>query len=93
MVKEHIQRKETDPISKEDQNLLEDTDRYRDQASLLKEYYDSRKREIIHEDDSFMYHQKGLITETYTTDWFLREGEYRRKLGKWLKMTSVKSQD
>ena len=52
--KEHIQRKETDPISEEGQNLLEDTDRCRDQASLLKEYYESRKRERIHEDDSFM---------------------------------------
>ena len=51
--REHIQRHETDPISEEGQNLLEDTDRWCDQASLLKECYESRKRERIHEDDSF----------------------------------------
>ena len=38
--REHIQRQETDPISEEGQNLLEDTDRWRDQPSLLKECYE-----------------------------------------------------
>jgi hypothetical protein len=47
----------------------------------LKECYESRKRERIHEDGSFRYHQKGPITATYTADWLLRPGEYRRKLG------------
>ena len=70
-------------------------DRWRDQASLLKECYESRKRERIHEDGSFMHHQKGPITATYTADWNLnlREGEYRGKLGAWLKGMSVRSQD
>ena len=36
--------------------------RWCDQASLLAEYYESRKRERIHEDGSFMPHQKGPIT-------------------------------
>ena len=27
-----------------------------------------------------MQHQTGPITATYTSDWFLREGEYKRKL-------------
>ena len=72
--REHTQRNETDPISEEGQTHLEDTDRWRDQASLLKECYESRKRERIHEDGSFMHHQKGPITATYTTDWNLREG-------------------
>ena len=40
-----------------------------------------------------MPHQKGPITSTYTVDWFLREGEGREKLGEWMKMTSVRSQD
>ena len=40
-----------------------------------------------------MHHQKESITSTYTTDWNLREGEYRRKLGEWLKGMSVRSQD
>ncbi len=79
--REHTQRKETDPISEEDRNLLDDTDRCRDQTSLLTEWYESRNRERIQEDGSFIHHQKGSITDTYTTDWNLREGEYRRKLG------------
>jgi hypothetical protein len=81
--REHTQRNETDPISEEDQNLLEDMDRWcdPDEVSLLKEYYESRKRERIHEDGSFMHHQKGSITGNYTEDWNLREGEYRKKLG------------
>ena len=33
-----------------------------------------KKRERIHEDGSFMHHQKGPITTTYTSDWILREG-------------------
>ena len=73
--REHTQRHETGPISKEGQNLLENTDRWRDQASLLKECYESRKRKRIHADGSFWHHQKGPITATYTTDWLLRPGE------------------
>ena len=38
-------------------------------------------------------HPPKLVTTTYTTDWFLWEEEYRRKLGEWLKTTSVRSQD
>ena len=91
--KEHIQRKESDPTSEEGRNLLEDTDRWSDQVSLLRESYESRKGERINEDDTFRHHQRGSITATYTSDWGLREDEYRRKLGDCLKGTSVKSQD
>ena len=69
------------PISEEGQTLLQDTDRWSDQSSLLKEYYESRKRERIHEDGSFFHHLNGSITTTYTSDWLLRQGEYRRKVG------------
>jgi len=55
--------------------------------------HESRKRGRINEDGSFMPHQKGPITSTYTADWFLREGEGRELLGEWMKMTSVRSQD
>jgi len=72
--KEHMPRKGKEPISEEGQNLLDDPDRWCDRASLLKECYEPRKRERTHEDGSFMHHQKGSITTTYTTDWFLREG-------------------
>ena len=78
--KEHTTRKGNDPISEEGQQLLDDIDRWSDRESLLQECYESRKRERIHEDGSFRHHQKGPITITYTSDWFLREGEYR---GNW----------
>jgi hypothetical protein len=60
---------------------------------LSKECYESRKRERINEDDSFMSHMKGPITLTYTSDWFLREWDGREILGEWMKKTSVRSQD
>ena len=57
--REHTQRHESSPISEEGQNLLDNTDRWCDQTSILKECYESRKRERIHEDGSFRHHQKG----------------------------------
>jgi len=69
--KEHIPRRGKGDISEEGQELLEDTDKWRDKASLFKECYESRKRERINEDGSFLPHQKGPITSTYTADWFL----------------------
>ena len=57
--REHTQRNETDPTSEEGRNLLEDTDRWRDQAYRLKEYYESRKRERIHETDHSYTTRKG----------------------------------
>ena len=73
--------------------LLEDKDKWWDKTSLLKECYESRKRERINEDGSFMPNQKGPITSTYTADWFLWEGEGRELLGERMKMTLVRSQD
>jgi hypothetical protein len=91
--KEHIQRKGKGDISEEEQEMIEDKDKWLDKTSLLKGYYESRKGWRINEHDSFMSHQKGPITSTYTTDWFLREGEGRELLVGWMKMTSVRSQD
>ncbi len=62
--REHTQRHDSSPISEEGQNLIDNTDRWGDQASILKECYESRKRERIHEDGSFRHHQKGPITVT-----------------------------
>jgi hypothetical protein len=65
-----------------------------EQNNLLGLIHESRKRKRINEDGSFMYHQKGSITSTFTRDWFLREGEGRKLfLGEWIKMSSVRSQD
>ena len=43
-------RKGKGNISEEGQGLLADTDRWRDKTTLLKEYYESRKRERINEE-------------------------------------------
>ena len=43
------------------------------------------KREHTTEDDTFLLHNKGSITSTFTDDWLLTEGENRDKLGEWLK--------
>ena len=40
-----------------------------------------------------MPHQRGPITSTFTTDWFLREGQGRELLGEWMKKNAIKSQD
>ena len=72
---------------------MDDKNRWHDKTTLHRECYESRKRERINEDGSFRPHQKGIITATYIADWFLREGQSRQKLGEWMKMTSVRSQD
>jgi hypothetical protein len=43
--KEHIPLEGKGDISEEGQDLLEDIDRWWDKTTLLKEYYESRKRE------------------------------------------------
>jgi hypothetical protein len=50
------------------------------ETTLRGEILESRKRERNNEDGVFMSHQKGPITSTFTTDWFLREGEGRELL-------------
>jgi len=91
--KEHIPRKGKGDISEEGQELLEDKDNWGNETALRGVIHESRKRERINEDGSFMPHQKGPITSTFTADWFLREREGREMLGQWMKLTSVRSQD
>jgi hypothetical protein len=91
--KEHMPRKGKGNISVEGYELLEDKEIWGNETTLRGAIYDSRKRERSNEDGLFMPHQKGPITSTFTTDWFLREGQEREVLGEWMKMTSVRSQD
>jgi len=79
--KENIPRKGKGDISEEGQEILEDKDIWETQIVLLGVIHESRKRGRISEDGSFMSHQKGPITSTYTADWLLREGEGRELLG------------
>ncbi len=91
--KEHMPRKGQGGISEEGQEILEDRDIWTHETTLRGVIYGSRKRERINDDGVFIRHQKGPITSTFTTDWFLREGEGRDLLGEWMKLTSVRSQD
>ena len=68
-------RKGKGDISEEGQELLEDKDKWENETALLGAIHESRKRERTNDDGSFMPHQKGPITSTFTADWFLREGE------------------
>ncbi len=47
----------------------------------------------MNNDGSFVTHQVGAISSTFTSDWYLRKGESRDKMGEWLKKATVRSQD
>jgi len=55
--------------------------------------HNSRKKDRMNIDGTFLPHQKGAISATFTSDWYLRKGENRDKMGEWLKKTTVRSQD
>jgi hypothetical protein len=44
-------------------------------------------------DGTFLPNQKGAISATFTSDWYLHKEENRDKLGEWIKKTTVRSQD
>ncbi len=90
---EHMTTKGKGNIFVEGQELLEDKDIWGNGTALHGVIYESRKRERSNEDGLFMPHQKGPITSTFTSDWFLREGQGRELLGEWMKLTSVRSED
>jgi hypothetical protein len=91
--KEHMPKTWKGNISAEGQEFLEDKEIWGNETALRGVIHDSRKRERSKEDGSFMSHQKDPITSTFTTDWFLREGQGRELLGEWMKKTAVRSQD
>jgi hypothetical protein len=90
--KEHIPRNGND-LTEEGQILLEDPALWMDRQTFSWECHVSRKRERTTEDDTFLLHNKGTITSTFTGDWFLTEGQNRDKLGECLKTTQVRHQD
>ena len=65
--KEHIPRNGHD-LTEEGQILLEDPELWMDHSTFLWEYHVSRKREHTTEDDTFLLHNKGAITSTFTGD-------------------------
>jgi hypothetical protein len=91
--KEHMSRKGKENISAEGQELLEDKEIWENETALHRTVYESRKRKSLgsNEDGLFIRHQKGPITSTFTTDWFLREGQGRELLGEWMKSRREKN--
>ena len=73
--------------------LLDDPELWLDHPTFLWECHASRKRDRTTEDGTFLLHKKGVITNTFTGDWLLTEGESRDKLGEWLKKSQVRYQD
>ena len=65
--KEHIPRNGNDLIE-EGQILMEDPELWLDRLTFSWECHVSRKRERTTEDDTFLLHNKGAITSTFTGD-------------------------
>jgi hypothetical protein len=75
--KEYIPRNGRGGISEEAQEILEDRDIWTNETTLLGVIHESRKWERNNDDCVFIQQKKGPITSTFTSDWFLREGEGR----------------
>ncbi len=93
--KEHIPRKgnNLNDITEEGISLLDDMELWWDKQDLLWSCHTTRTKDRVNIDGSFRLHQNGTISGTFTSDWYLRKGESRDKLGEWLKKTTVRSQD
>jgi hypothetical protein len=64
-----------------------------EKQDLLWSCHTLRKKDRMNIDGFFWLHQSGAISSTFTSDWYLRKGESRDKMGEWLKKTTVRSQD
>jgi hypothetical protein len=93
--KEYIPRKGNDlkDITEEGISLLDDTELWWQKQDLLWACHTSRKKNRMNIDGTFRPHQNGAISATFTSDWYLRKGESRDKMGEWLKKATVRSQD
>ncbi len=80
-------------LTEEGQMLLDDPELWMDRLTFLWECHAYRKRQRTTEDGTFLLHNKGVITSTFTGDWLLTEGESRDKLGEWRKKMQVRHQD
>ncbi len=87
--KEHIPRKgnNLNDITEEGISL------WWEKQNLLWACHVSRSKDRMNNDGSFVTHQVGAISSTFTSDWYLRKGESRDKMGEWLKKATVRSQD
>ena len=76
--KEHIPRKGND-LTDEWLLLLDDIELWWEKQNLLWACQNSRKKDRMNEDGTFLPHQKGATSATFTSDWCLK--------------TTVRSQD
>jgi hypothetical protein len=93
--KEHIPRKGNDlnDITEETISLLDDTELWWEKQNLLWVCHTSRSKDRGNHDGSFRPHQHGAISSTFTSDWYLRQGESQDKsdkMGEWLKKATVR---
>jgi hypothetical protein len=93
--KEHIPRKGNDlnDLTDEGISLLDDMELWWGKQNLLWVCHAPRKKDRMNINGTFLSHQKGAISGTFTRDWYLRKGASRDKMGEWLKKTTVRSQD
>jgi ribonuclease HI len=93
--REHIPRKGNNlqDITEEGISLLDDVELWWEKQNLLWACHASRSKDRMSDDGSFVTHQHGAISSTFTSDWYLRRGESRDKMGEWLKKATVRSQD
>jgi hypothetical protein len=68
-------------ITGEGFSLLDDTELWWEKQDLLWACHASRTKDRVNHDGSFRPHQSGAISSTFTSDWYLREGECRDKMG------------
>ena len=90
--KEQIPHKGND-LTDEGILLLDDMELWWERQNLLWVSYNSRKKDRMGIDGTFLLHQTGAISTTFTSDWYLRKGESQDTLGEWQKKTTVRSQD
>ena len=71
--KEHTTRKGHD-LTDEGLLLLDDIELWWEKQNLLWVCHNSRKKDRVNVDGSFLPHEKGAISATFTSDWYLRMG-------------------
>jgi hypothetical protein len=95
--KEHIPHKDNDlnDITEEGISLLDDTEVWGEKQNLLWACHASSlgSKDRVNNDGSFVTHQIGAISSTFTSDWYLRKGDSRDKMGECLEKKTVRSQD
>ncbi len=81
--KEHIPHKGNDlnDITEGGISLLDDMELCWEKQDLLWACHTARTKDTVNIDGSFRLHQSGVISKTFTINWYLRKGESRDKMG------------